>query len=46
MRSLVFAAVLLTCAAHINAGSGPLTLELRGLGGQLWQTFTVTINVQ
>ena len=28
------------------AGSGPLTLELRGPGGQVWQTFTVTINAQ
>jgi len=28
------------------AGSGPLTLELRGPGGQVWETFTVTINAQ
>ena len=28
------------------AGSAPLTLELRGPGGQVWQTFTVTINAQ
>lgn len=28
------------------AGSGPLTLELHGPGGQVWQTFTVTINAQ
>jgi predicted secreted protein len=28
------------------AGSGPLSLELRGPGGQVWQTFTVTINAQ
>jgi predicted secreted protein len=27
-------------------GSGPLMLELRGPGGQLWETFTVTINAQ
>lgn len=29
-----------------GAGAGPLTLELRGPGGQVWQTFTVTINAQ
>jgi predicted secreted protein len=28
------------------AGSAPLTLALRGPGGQVWQTFTVTINAQ
>jgi predicted secreted protein len=28
------------------AGSGALTLELHGPGGQVWQTFTVTINAQ
>ncbi len=28
------------------AGSAPLTLQLRGPGGQVWQTFTVTINAQ
>lgn len=28
------------------AGSGELTLELHGPGGQTWQTFTVTINAQ
>jgi len=28
------------------AGSAPLTLELRGPGGQVWQTFNVTINAQ
>ena len=28
------------------AGSGNLTLELHGPGGQTWQTFTVTINAQ
>ena len=28
------------------AGSAPLSLELRGPGGQVWRTFTVTINAQ
>lgn len=28
------------------AGSGPLTLELHGPRGQVWQTFSVTINAQ
>ncbi|MFZ2028947.1 MAG: protease inhibitor I42 family protein [Vitreimonas sp.] len=28
------------------AGSGTLTLELHGPGGQIWQTFTATINAQ